>query len=170
MKGAARRALRSWTARATTSFPVPLSPVISADASVDATSDTSRCSSCIVALRPSSPDTPSSPSIAFSSARTSRVRSRSAVTESSTARSFSCSTGLVRKSTAPSFIASTASSIRAWAVIRITGMCRCVLFLRRRSSSNPVTPGMRTSESTRSGSKLPSSASASATLAASRHW
>src|SRR4051812_21084160 len=68
----------------------------------------------------------------------------------------SSSNGFSRKSSAPSFIASTASGTSPWPVMMITGSLRG-LAPNRRNSSKPSIPGMRTSVSTQPGSRFASS-------------
>ena len=89
--------------------------------------------------------------------------SRSAA--SRVAFSLPWSSGLVRKSRAPSLIASTAVSTVPWAVIKITGRCGSPA-LSRVSSSRPETSGITTSEITIAGFSRPICASASSPEAA----
>ncbi len=121
-KGPFARA-ESWcSARLMSSLPVPLSPRRSTVASVAA----ARCRASIASLSAgSSPSTRGSPKRRWYSS----LRSTSSVTmrRFSTARSrrssrWSVSTGFVRKSAAPSFIARTASSTVPKAVITTTGV------------------------------------------------
>ena len=55
MSGIARCALRAWIARATSSLPVPVSPVRSTVLLVSATSSARSITSCIARLRPTMP-------------------------------------------------------------------------------------------------------------------
>ncbi|PYQ01883.1 MAG: hypothetical protein DMF82_17775 [Acidobacteria bacterium] len=55
MRGISRCALRSWMARATSSLPVPVSPVISTVLRACATSSSCRITSWIARLRPTMP-------------------------------------------------------------------------------------------------------------------
>ena len=55
MSGMSRWALRSWMARATSSLPVPVSPVMSTVLLVSATSSARRITSSIARLRPMMP-------------------------------------------------------------------------------------------------------------------
>ena len=55
MSGMSRWALRAWMARATSSLPVPVSPVMSTVLLVCATSSAVRITSCISRLRPTMP-------------------------------------------------------------------------------------------------------------------
>ena len=55
ISGRSRSALRAWIARAISSLPVPVSPVISVVLLVCATSPAVRTASCISLLRPTMP-------------------------------------------------------------------------------------------------------------------
>jgi hypothetical protein len=94
---AARRRLRSWIARATSSLPVPLSPVISTEASVSATRSTRSNTSRIAALSPIS--APPRPTATRARSRaTSRVSARCRTARSAASTSTSSWNGLVTKS------------------------------------------------------------------------
>ena len=172
-KGPARRRLLRWIASATTSLPVPLSPVIRTEASVGAMRPASS-STCI--RRGSSPTMPARSYRASSSAREggaspaagpgAAARSRAVCTAW---RIWSLPHGLVMKSAAPAFMPSTASSIDPQAVISSTGSSgRRVLMSRssRRPSSPEVAREKFMSCSTRRRSPRPRAASASAGPAA----
>ena len=119
--GRSRRALCSWMARATSSFPVPFSPTRRMPASVGATraivSARRRIGGEVPSSRPPSPD--SSASRRFSSSR--RVRRRAFDTAS---RMRSTAGGFSMKSRAPSLTARTAVSIVPWAVRTRDGTLR----------------------------------------------
>ena len=106
-----RRGLALWIARASSSLPVPLSPVISTRASVPATMCACARRSSMTALRVMI-------SLRQSSAASLKPEMRSA---RCTWSSSSClSTGLVRKPKAPIWVACTASGIVPWAVRMMT--------------------------------------------------
>ncbi len=120
--GPLARAESWWSARLISSLPVPLSPSSSTVASVPA----ARCSASIASLSDgSSPSTRGSPKrrwySSFSSTSSVATRRVSTARSSSSSR-CSVSTGLVRKSAAPSFMAFTASSTVPKAVITTTGV------------------------------------------------
>ena len=164
--GPRARGESSCSVRATSSFPVPLSPVISTGAGVGAASSTRRYTSCIALLVPTSLPTP----------HTCRTRRRRSVT-SRTASAFSAalgmsilsratSTGFVRKSYAPSFMAATAVSMLPCPVRRMTAAkgnssCRAL----RRAS--PSRRGMMRSVITTEGRAVRARSRASSPSAAS---
>ncbi len=146
-KGPWERA-ESWcSARLITSLPVPLSPCSSTVVSVPA----ARCSSSIAAFRAgSSPITLGRPKRRWwsSRSRTSSVISlRFSTARSSSTCRWSVSTGFIRKSAAPSFIARTASSTVPKAVITTTGVSGSASRAAA-STSKPLPAGNRRSVST----------------------
>ncbi len=168
-----RRLLR-WIASATSSLPVPLSPVISTEASVGATRP---ISSRILRNRGSAPIRARKSQRRSSSSRLAGAPLPSAAAAASDrAVSTACSSwafvhGLVTKSAAPAFIPSTASPIDPQAVIRMTG----IRGRSRRiaaSSSSPSSPVVAREKfmswSTRSNSCSRSSARASSCDRAAR--
>ncbi len=129
----------AWSALATSSLPVPVSPSTSTFDGADAMRSMRSRNRFIASLEPISACTPRLRSW------TSRRRSRRVVAAfSSTAASSAASNGLVRKSKAPRRIASTALAISPCAVSRITGRSGCSS-CRVASSCIPSTPGMRRS-------------------------
>ncbi len=167
---ATKRPLRPearWSARATRSLPVPVSPVMRTAASLGPTRAIRRRRDSMAGLSPTRwPGRDSSSSSRWrSSFRALSVRAlRSAVSRRSGEGGFST------KSVAPSFRACTASAGEASPERTTTGAGRGRGS--RASSSSPVSPGMRRSSSTRSGG--PSGASsrreASAAERASTGW
>ncbi len=108
-KARSRRGERAWMAWAKSSLPVPLSPSSSTVASVAATRSVSARTRRIAA------DPPMMVGIerarASANNRDSRERARRSRARETSRRNRSGSTGLVMKSSAPCFIASTAVSI-----------------------------------------------------------
>ena len=158
--GPAARLLWRCSARATSSLPVPLSPVTSTLASVGATRAISSWTSRIAALSPSS-----SPSRAVATCRRSRVSSsvnrRCRTARSSATATASRSIGLARKSYAPERIAPIAAGRLPNAVSTITGRPGRLPTMRSVSAS-PSRPAMCRSVITTSTSSVSSRASASA--------
>ncbi len=118
-KARSRRGESAWMAWAKSSLPVPLSPSRSTVASVAATRSASARTSRIAA------DSPMIDGIerdrASANSSDSRERVRRSMARETSRRSRSGSTGLVMKSSAPRFIASTAVSIEPKAVMTSTG-------------------------------------------------
>ena len=142
------RGERAWSAWATSSFPVPLGPSISTVAGEGAAWRMRRNTVCIAS---DVPVMSASPCFTSSSLRSDTTSSSSARVFSAFATrrsSWSRSTGFVRKSSAPSFIASTASSTEPNAVRRMQARFGRIFFAALRSWM-PFAPGMRTSESMR---------------------
>ena len=149
--GPVLRGPRWCTARATSSLPVPLSPVISTVASVSARRASIAYTSCITGLSP----------IMSTGGRWRATVSRSCLFSSlsclcSSARSSVSSSsgiwiGLAMKSYAPARIAATAVSMLPNAVTNTIGRSGQLACARRHSSS-PVMPGMLRSVMTASNS------------------
>jgi hypothetical protein len=130
-------------ARASSSLPVPLSPVISTRASVPATMCAWPSRSSISALRETMP-------VRQSSATSLKPEILSAFCTCASSSVFS--TGLVRKPNAPICVACTASGMVPWAVSRMTlrpGQRACSSL----SRPMPSIGSMRRSLMTRSGRK-----------------
>ncbi len=141
-KGWRERRPWAWIARATTSLPVPVSPVISTVASLSASKPIDFCTARIPALEPTSAsgsETVDGPAADWAG----NIRASKA------ARS-SRPTGFARWSTAPSRIASIVLAAVGTAVSTATagGVSRDRM---RRSTSIPSNPGMRRSSRTASG-------------------
>ncbi len=166
--GRSARALWKWMPRATTSLPEPLSPsrrtvVVSLWASrfvIDRT--------CSIAAEP-----PTISSWAFAPRRSAvrapiwrRVRAV-AIAFSTAASSAWNGKGFTRKSTAPCFIASTATSTVEWADIMSTAMSGWRESARW-SVWTPSIPGRRTSRSMRSGGEAEMSSRACSPVSAER--
>ncbi len=162
MNGPAERGEKSWIARATSSLPVPLSPVTSTVASARAIRSTARKISRIAVLRPTI--RPSCWRSSTSSRRRSTSRSRScfSIRLRTLMRSASSSKGFVTKSAAPCFIAWTAAETVLVAVNTITG-ARTPRWPSSSSSSSPLRPGITRSSSTTSGVAIAISRSAAST-------
>jgi len=159
-KGLACRSLSSWTARARSSLPVPLSPRMSTVALARETRFTRVMSFFITGLSPTM-DTPplrTAPcSLMRASSFLSAACSRFFSTLSLNSRGWK---GLDMKSLAPFFMAFTASSTPPWPVMMMTGIsASCVLIFAR--SSKPSSTGRKRSEMTRSNSWRMKTASAS---------
>jgi hypothetical protein len=155
--GLAARALPPWIARASTSLPLPLAPVISTAESVRDTRRASSMTACIAGLRVTRPSAKRRPSPSSAAVPPTWRRTQSS--------RRSRSTGLVRKSTAPRCVARTASGMSPCAEISATGRPgqRCWM---RASSSMPSMPGMRRSASTKPGRASARRSSASSPEAA----
>ncbi len=110
-KGASLRGPDSWISRATSSFPVPDSPVMCTGAWLRATRPIMARSRCIGSESPSRRRPPSA----------ARRLSESLSAWLTSLRRSGMSTGFLTKSKAPSFSASTADSTWPWAVITATG-------------------------------------------------
>ncbi len=136
-----RRGDFSWIARATNSFPVPVSPRMQTRVSLAATR-----SICAVSRAMAAPDPISSclprrwRSSRFSSSR--RVKRSAFSTVSS---NLSVESGFSRKSRAPSLVARTAISMLACPEISTMGVFTPAFF-RSSRSSRPLFPGITTSE------------------------
>ena len=96
MKGPSARGLRRWTACATSSFPVPLSPVTRTVVRAAATCRTWAMTSCMTWERPMMPGMAPSGSAASPSAEVPRRRARTSSPFLSMASRLSRSTGLER--------------------------------------------------------------------------
>ena len=118
---------RRWISRATSSLPVPFSPRISTLASVGAVRRMAPNTRSMAGEVPIMPDSvcvaAASPLLRWRSSAASRRERRrfSAAIRVASRRSFS--QGLVTKSAAPFFMASTASSTSLWAVTSTTTAC-----------------------------------------------
>ena len=143
MKGPFEHGLCSWRARATSSFPVPDSPVMSTVTVERESRPIARNTSCmaeaeptIVAGVPSLSGAPGTPAAAPRPLATAR---------SATVTTSSMSRGLARNSNAPSRYADTVLSRSEYAVIMMTGTSgwSSASFA---SNSKPSVPGMRTSQ------------------------
>ena len=158
--GPSLRVLSAWSARANSSLPVPLSPSRSTVVSVAA----ARCSATDTCLSfASSPTICGAPRRWASSSRRIRfsVASRRCASARSTmSRRWSGSTGLARKSRAPSFIAATASWMLPNAVMTMTGSCGSKSFAAR-NTPKPSPSVRRRSDSTTAGWLASRAASAS---------
>ena len=147
--GPVARRLRAWTARATSSFPLPLSPVTRTVASVGATRATRSKTRCIGALSPTKPSKPSRASRSWRSRRTSSSRRDCLSARSSERASWSGANGLVRKSKAPARRVAIAVSMLPKPVTTITGV-RGWFWTTRSHSSIPFMPFMFRSVTTAS--------------------
>ncbi len=108
--GRSARGLSPWTPRATSSFPVPLSPVIRTFIRVGATRRIFRSTSSIAREDPTIPSIPSGRPASSRSRSISRRIPRSLSALKTAARRRGISTGLRRKSEAPARTASIAPS------------------------------------------------------------
>ncbi len=155
------RGLCLCNARATSSLPEPLSPVINTVTWLCESRPMARNTSCIAGAWPSI----SGVSPGRSSATASRRLSSTARRISSTA--LGTSKGLARYSKAPPWKDETALSRSEYAVMTITGRPgrRCLILASR---SSPEPPGMRMSLTSTCGSSLSSAASTSRALAKAR--
>src|SRR5689334_6312086 len=164
MKALPARALWRCKARATSSLPVPDSPVISTVALVCDSRPIARNTSCIAAAWPSisvfvaSPAAASVNGDAFAAWLALRI----------SASAWSTSNGFGRYSNAPPWNDATALSRSEYAVITMTGICGwCALISESRLRPEP--PGIRMSLTTTSGSDCPSAATASGALENDRY-
>ncbi len=136
------RRLLAWIASAASSLPVPLSPVMSTEASVGATRP---ISSRILRNLGSAPISARRSKRRSSSSRLTAPRPSPACASdravSTDCRICAFDHGLVTKSAAPAFIPSTASEIEPHAVIRITGS-RGRSFLISASRARPSSPAV----------------------------
>src|SRR3954469_2197474 len=162
--GLSRRGLASWIALATSSLPVPDSPVISPRASDGATRAIICRTAFIAALVPTI--CPPKPSSALSCRATRRVcrSSRADDTASSTPSGVS---GFSRKLKAPSFVAFTASARPARPLIMITGKSGATSRSRASVAMPSSSPGIIRSSSATSGSPSVTRATASTPLGVS---
>ena len=148
--GASARGLSAWSDRANSSLPVPLSPSSSTVVSVAA----ARCSEAnTLRSEGSSPTSCGAPRRTASSSFISRfsvTRRRCSSARPTSSSRWSGSTGLARKSSAPSFIAVTASSMLPYAVMTMTGTSASISFEARRTP-NPSPSGRRRSDRTSAG-------------------
>ncbi|CAM5526725.1 hypothetical protein SSCI18S_03991 [Sphingobium scionense] len=160
------RRLRWWIMRATSSLPVPVSPSTNMSILVSAKVATMSRSRSIAGEWPISGEGTAVSTIArrrrFSI--TSSLFSLARATEASRA---SGSKGLVRKSHAPVFSASTAIGTSPWPVTRMTGSSASRA-LSARNRSMPDMCGIRTSLTTTPGKSASIAASASAARAKAR--
>src|SRR6266545_4683142 len=148
MNGLAARALWRWIADATSSLPVPDSPVISTRASVGAIRAISARSRSIASLTPTSGSLWPSASCSrrFSAmARDSSTAARSVVSTPSGVSGFS------RNWSAPSLVARTASARLALPLIITTGTSGAIRLSCSSVASPSGPPGMERSRSTASG-------------------
>ena len=136
--GLFRRGLFRWTASAISSFPVPLSPVISTDAPVRATRFTVASTSSNALLLPMMRlrSNPSSSVTGASAVLSLAVSSRAVSMRCIRAALFQ---GFVMKSKAPACIPCTANGILPHAVMRMTGTSgqKSLTCLRSTSPSSP---------------------------------
>ncbi len=161
-KGAPARGDIRCSASATSSLPVPVSPVIR---TVDG-EGARRWIRCRTASMPEDCRTRPHDAASEKGPRNScRARSACPSPLATISRTLVLSNGLVRKSSAPCLIASTAASIVPCAVRRITGISGKPSF-RRRRRARPSIPGILRSVMTRSGSWARTRSSASSALAA----
>ena len=164
--GRACRGLHAWIARATSSLPVPVSPVTRTGDEAAPTSRMRARSSAITGLSPTSSSVPmGGPPGTGADTGARSVDEREATARSTTRRSSSASQGLVMYWKAPRFTASTAAPIEPWAVTRTTGRSDCSLRTRV-SSSTPSMPAIRTSVSMASNLNRWQAASAASPVAA----
>ncbi len=164
MKGASLRFESAWIAVATSSFPVPLSPVTRIRASVGATRLTRSRTASMASDDPTR--FASGPSVPWRA----RVRSRARRTSSAPFTVSSTDSGVrgfSMKWKAPIRVASTASEREASPLI-ITTVVAGACSRYRGSASSPVMPGSMRSSSTTSGSRSSISASPSSAVPASR--
>ena len=117
-KGPRLRGLARWIARATSSFPEPLSPVMSTFASLRATFATSARTCSIARL---SPTIASAAPARLRSDSFSRLSSRSSSARSTVTFRRSGPNGFSTKSAAPIWVARTASSMVPWPDMMTTG-------------------------------------------------
>ena len=164
-KASDARPERPWIARATSSFPVPLSPVISTVELVGATARTISNSDAITVEVPTTWSRPwSCPTSRLRMTFSSRRR-RLASASRTTIRSSSTSKGFRTYASAPSFRAATAVSVVPKAVITITMVSGVAAFTWRRISM-PSPSGSRTSVTTMSMASCPRTPAAWARLSA----
>ena len=116
ISGLSRRWLPRWSARATSSLPVPLSPVISTVAGVGAARSMVSRSLRIAG------ESPISSSGWWRSSLFSRCRRQASMALRSETRTRSRCSGFSKKSYAPRFAASTAVPTSPWPLIISTGM------------------------------------------------
>ncbi len=155
-KAPSRRAESAWIARAKSSLPVPLSPSSRTVASVAATRSVSARTARIAADSPTIGG--SVRDCASAKSRDCRERARRSIARATRRRSRSGSTGLVMKSSAPCFMASTAVSMEPNAVMTITGSVGSSAIAASRTAM-PSAPGSRRSVRTRSARSPPRSRS-----------
>ena len=162
--GSSARGLCKCTLRATSSLPVPLSPLISTVAEVGATRSIIRFTAQSAGLRPISRRSGSSSGWMLASLSSSfRVFTALATTW----QTSSGSNGLVMKSNAPCLSASTALPTVPWAVSRITGTPGACLRASSSSSSPFMWGILRSVRMASTGSSLSKSRAASPSGASS---
>src|SRR5687768_11176756 len=150
---------------ATSSLPVPDSPVIKTRASLAETLSISSRTAAICGLSPTmSPANPSSSRSSRATLRDCRSSSAAPIAKSTP----SGVNGFSRKLTAPSFVALTASLSPARPLIIITARSGCAILNRARAAMPSSSPGIIRSSSTTSGSSSAAFATPSAPLGASR--
>ena len=151
----------SWcSACATSSLPVPVSPVISTDSGACARRPIARNSARIAGVSPISWGV----GAASLSWAASAASSASGKVRAASATASSRSNGLDRNSCAPPRNAPAVLATSVYADITITGSCGCVAFSVS-SSTRPSSPGMRTSVNSRSGApRAPRACRAAAAL------
>ena len=147
MNGPCRRGLAAWMARATSSLPLPFSPVISTRAAVGPTLSIRARTPCSAGLEPTMACAWSAARLNrwFSVARTDRLSALRTVTSSR-----SLSSGFSRKSKAPRCVASTAVAMVPWPEIMTTVAVGSSSRSRVRVS-RPSRPAIFTSRKTRCG-------------------
>ena len=163
-KGFAARALWRWIAEATSSFPVPDSPVMSTRAPVGATRAISARSSSIARLTPTSGSL--CPSASCRRRFSARVRASSSAPRIATSSPSGVS-GFSRNWNAPSFVARTASVRLALPLIITTGTSGATRFSCSSVASPSGPPGIIRSSSTASGALRSTAASAAVPFPAS---
>ena len=119
-KASPARRPRSWIQRASTVLPVPVSPWMSSGLSVRRTASAFSRSSAMAPLLPRNGSTRRRPSVVCAPAMTCRRLRWCSMVRRMTTSSASSSTGFVKNCSAPSFTASTAVSIDAYAVRTIS--------------------------------------------------
>ena len=136
------RLLWAWSARDTSSLPVPLSPTISTGAGESATRSISARSRCIGSLSPISVRSGPSALTAVRSAALSAASRRRSSTRSMRSTSASgSSTGLSTKSWAPARVASMAIAMLPWPVTITTSASGWTRLIAR-SRARPSRPGI----------------------------
>ena len=143
--GPAARGLCRCSARATSSLPVPDSPVISTVADDCESRPIARNTSCIAGAWPSISGESAVATTAAGECRDSVAARRIS------ASAWSTSNGFGRYSNAPPWNAATALSRSEYAVMMMIGICGCRSFTSA-SSCRPDSPGIRMSETSTCGS------------------
>ena len=152
-KGLRARGDSRCSARATSSLPVPVSPVTSTPSGACAKRPMARNSACIAGVSPTSPSVAAICAAGTASAApvaTPRRARTGASACSASATAASRSNGLERNSCAPPRKAPAVLAISVYALITITGSCGCRA-LSASNSTRPSSPGIRTSVNSRSG-------------------